>query len=40
VFAEGKFEMKTYRRVALQEQGWSVYLQEDISPGIGLDHTG
>ena len=26
-----------YRRVSLQEQGWSVTLQEGISPGAGLE---
>ena len=28
---------KTYRRVALQEQGWSENLQEGSSPGAGLE---
>jgi hypothetical protein len=29
--------VKTYRRVSLQEQGWSENLQEGFSPGTGLE---
>jgi hypothetical protein len=32
--------VKSYRRIALQEQGWSEKLQEDRSPGTGLENLG